>query len=99
MNHRPRVQVLQRLGQLIQNKTDMHVLENPLRNDVVQIRLHKLKQKVYILVVIRPNRFVQFDYVRVVQLLQDLDLTVGALRIRRVLERVEDFLQSENTLG
>jgi hypothetical protein len=76
----------------------MHILEDALGDDIVQIGLHEFKEQVDILVVIRPDRVVELDDVRMVQLLQDLDLAVGALGVSCMLECVEDLLQGEDAL-
>jgi len=86
------VEVLERFGELVHDEPDVYVLEDALRDDVVQVCLHELEQQVYVLVVVRADGVHQLYDIGVVQLLQDLDLPVRALRVGRVLECVENFL-------
>lgn len=77
----------------------MHVLQYPLADYVVQICLHKLEEQVDVLVIISPDGIVQLDDVGVLELLQNLDLAIGTLGIRRMLECIEDLLQGHHLLG
>lgn len=92
------VQVLEGLGHLVDDEPDVDVLQDPLSDDVVQVCLHVLEQQIDVLIIIGPDGVVQLDDVWVVQLPQDLDLSVGALRIGGVLEGVEDLLEREHLL-
>jgi hypothetical protein len=89
------MQILQRLGNLIDDVFFVLLLEYVLPNNAVQVDLHVLEDKIDILVVLGSNDIVQFDYVLMIELLQKHDLTVGPLRIRRVLKGVEYFLQGQ----
>ena len=86
------VEVLECLGELVDDEPDVYVFEDALRDDVVQVCLHELEQQVHVLVVVRADGVHQLYDIGVVQLLQDFDLAVGALRVGGVLECVEDFL-------
>ena len=90
------MQVFERFGELVEYESDVDVLEDPLSDDVVQVCLHVLKKQVDVLVVLRPNAIVQFDDIGMVQLPQDLYLSVGALRIGGVLKGIEYLLQREH---
>ena len=96
MNQFGRMQVLERFGELVQHEPHVHVLEDPLRDDVVEIRLHVLKKQIDVLVILRANGIVELDDIGVVQLAQDLYLAVGALRVGGVLEGVEYLLQRQH---
>lgn len=61
--------------------------------DGVQVGLHALEQQVEVAAVPRPHHALQPHDVVVLQLRQDADLAVGALRVHLVLEGVEDLLQ------
>lgn len=99
MDHASRVQVLEGLGDLVDYKPNVHFLQYTLRNNVMKVRLHVLEYQVHILVVLGLESLVQLDYVRVRNLPQDLDFSVGALGIRRVLEGIENFLQGQHLLA
>lgn len=92
------MQVFEGFGQLVDDEADMDILENALGNDVVEVGFHILEQQVDILVIIGPHRLVQLDDVRVLQLLQDLDLAVGPLRVGGVLEGIEYLLEGVDPL-
>ena len=91
------MQVFERFGELVKYEPDVHVPEDPLSDDVVQVCLHVLKKQVNVLVVLRANGIVQFDDIGMVQLPQDLYLSVGALRIGGVLKGIEYLLQRNHT--
>lgn len=99
MDNGATMQILECLGQLVYDEADMDVLEYALRNDVMQVCLHELKQQINVLVVVSADSVHQFDNVGVVQLLEDLDFAVGALGVGGVLEGIEDLLESEDALG
>jgi hypothetical protein len=86
------MQILQRLGNLIDDVFFVLLLEYVLPNNAVQVDLHVLEDKIDILVVLGSNDIVQFNYVLMIELLQEHDLSIGPLRICRVLESVKDFL-------
>lgn len=90
------MQVLERFGELVEYEPHVHVLEDPLRDDVVQVCLHVLKKQINVLVVLRANGIVELDDIGVVQLAQDLYLAVGALRVGGVLESIEYLLQRQH---
>lgn len=99
MDNGPTMQILECLGELVDDETDMDVLEDALGNDVMQVCLHELKQQINVLVIVSADGVYQFDDVGVVQLLEDLDFAVGALSVGGVLEGIEDLLQGEHALG
>lgn len=99
MDNFPAVKVLQGLRYLVDDIADVHVLENVLGYDVVEVCLDELENDIDIAVVLRLYGFVEFDDVRVLNLSQDLNLPIGPLCISRVLEGVEYFLQGKNLFG
>ena len=59
--------------------------------DRKQISLHQLEDQIQILLVIGSQHLMQFYYVRMRYLLQNLDLSVRTLRINIVPECPEDL--------
>lgn len=84
---------------MVDDIADVHVFENVLGYDVVEVGLHELENDIDIAVVLRLYGFVEFDDVRVLNLTQDLYLPIGPLRISGVLEGVEYFFQGKNLFG
>ena len=84
---------------MIDDEADVDIFENAFRDDVVKVSLHILKQQVHIFVVVCPNGFVQLDYVRVLELLEDFYFSVGTLGIGGVLEGIENLLEGKNPFG
>ena len=93
------MEVLKCLGELIDDKARVNILEDSFRDDVVKVRFHILEQQVHIFVVVCSNGFMQLDYVRVLELFEDFDLSVGALSISSVLECIKDLFESVDSLG
>lgn len=73
------MQILECLGQLIDDESDMHILEDVLSDDIMQISLHELKKEVDVAIVVGLYSFIEFYYVGVIQLPQDLYFPVGSL--------------------
>jgi hypothetical protein len=69
--------------------------EHILADKRVQIDVHELEQDVDVALIGRADHLLQLHYVRVLEFLQEHYLAVGPLRVSRVLEGVEVFLQSE----
>ncbi len=68
-------------------------------NHRMQVRLHVIKYKVDVLVILGLDDVKEPDDVVVsVKLLQEHDLSEGTLRIRSVMEGIEDLLQSDDLL-
>ena len=65
----------------------------------MKVGLHVFKQQVHIFVVVGPYGFVQLDYVRMLELFKDFDLSVSALGISRMLKGIEDLLEGKNPFG
>lgn len=90
--------VLERFGELIDNESNVYVLEYALGDDVVEIRLHELEEQVYVLIIISADGVKELDDVGMVELLEDLDFSIGALRIGCMLKCIEYFLKREDAL-
>ena len=77
----------------------VHVLEDVGADGGVQVGLHELKDEVDVLVVLGLEQVLEADDVLVVaHLLQKDHLAERPLRVRRVLERVEDLFQRDDRL-
>lgn len=90
------VQILQSFGNLIDDVFIVHLLENTLAYDVMQICLHILKYEIDILTIICFDGFLELDDVVVIQLLEYADFPVCALCVSAVLEGIEDLLQGQH---
>lgn len=99
MDYAPRVEILQRLSQLVDYESDMDVFQDAFGDDVVEVGLHVLEEQVDVLVVVGSDCLMQANDIRVVQLFQDFDLSVGALGVSSVLEGVEYFFEGEDSFG
>lgn len=93
------MEVLQCLGELIDDEPHVYVLEYSLADDVMEICFHEFEEQVDIFIVIGADSIVEFDDVGVLELLQNLDLSIGALGVGGVLEGIEDLLQGHHLLG
>lgn len=99
MQYFPTMKIFQPLGNLVNDIPDMNILENTLSNDVMKVSLNKLENQIDILIIISFDGVIQFDDVWVVDLLQDLYLSIGPLSVCSVLKGVEYFLESKDLLG
>lgn len=89
------VEVFQGFDQLVDHVPDVDVLEDALADHIVQVGLHVLKHQIDVFVVLGSDHAVQFDYVRVVQLMQQRNLTEGTLGISRMLKGIKDLFESD----
>ena len=64
MNDAARVHVLQRLGHLIDDKSDMYILQDAFGDDIVQISLHELEHQIHVFIVLCPDSVVEYDDIR-----------------------------------
>jgi hypothetical protein len=62
----------------------------------MQVCLHELEHKVKILVVLSSYYLMEFDNVRMVELLKEDNFSKGSLSICGVLKRIKNFLESES---
>mmetsp|Transcript_33887 Transcript_33887/g.100659 ORF Transcript_33887/g.100659 Transcript_33887/m.100659 type:complete len:438 (+) Transcript_33887:197-1510(+) len=94
VQHRPRVHVLQRLEQLVDDVLLVDLLKDLGADDGVQVGFHEVADQIDVLVVVGLEHVQQPHNVLVtVQLLQEHDLPERALGIRRILEGVEALLE------
>ena len=69
----------------------MNILENPLCDHIVQICLHELENKVNIPIIVSFDGVEKLNYVYVVNLPKNFNLSVCPLSICGVLESIEYF--------
>ena len=77
----------------------MHFFECSLIDCVIEISVHVLEDEIDVAGGEGGEHLVQFDYVGVIDLFQDGDLTEGSLGIGAVLEGLEDFFEGEELGG
>ena len=87
------MQVLQRFGHLVDDKTNVHIFQYIFRYYIVQISLHELKDQINVLTIVCPQSIVKLNDIGVFRLFEDLDFAVGTLGVGGVLEGVEDFFE------
>ena len=86
MEHLSRVQVLQGLEELVHGVLFVNLLENVCADDCVQVGLYVLEHQVAVSIVLRLEHIQHANYVLViVDLLQEHDLSEGALSVGRIL--------------
>ena len=94
-----RVHVLQALEHLVDDVLLVDVLKDIGADHRMQVSVHEVKHQVDVAVVFGTHHVLQADDVLVArQLLQENDLSEGALRVRGVLERIEVFLEGNDLL-
>lgn len=64
----------------------------------MEIRLHELEEQVDVLIIISADGVKELDDVGMVELLEDLDFSIGALRISGMLKCIEYLLKREDAL-
>jgi len=84
---------------LVDNELDVYFFENAFRDDIVQVRLHELEQKVHVFIVFCVHGVMQLNYIRVGQLLQYLYFPISALGVSSMLECVENLFEGIYALG
>jgi hypothetical protein len=93
------VHVLQTLEDLIHDVLLMNVFEDVGSDDGVEICVHEIEHQVDVAVIFGADDVLQANDVLVAgQLLQEDDLSEGALRISCVLESVKVFLKCNDLL-
>lgn len=65
----------------------------------MKVCLHELEDQVEILIIFSADDLVQLDDVGVVELLEERDLSEGALCVGGVLEGIEDLFECEGISG
>lgn len=64
----------------------------------MEIRLHELEEKVNVLIIISADSIKELDDVWMVELLEDLNFSIGALRISCMLKSIKYLLKSKDAL-
>lgn len=94
------MQVFETAKQLVHDIPLMNILQYSCTDHMVQIRVHEFKYQVNIAVVVRFEHIEQFHNVLMAgKLLQEDDFSERALRICRILERIEYFFHRHHLLG
>lgn len=93
------MEVLQGPQDLVCDEAQVDGLQHALSHQRVQVGLHELKRHIQVSVILGPDHPIQFDHVGMVQLPEDADLSIGALRVSGILEGVEDLLERERSFG
>lgn len=63
-------------------------------NEGVQIDIHMFKDQIDVLIILGSNGTFKINDIRMLQLSEEHDLSIGTLRISRVRKSIEVFLQS-----
>ena len=93
MNDVCRVKILDALENLIHDELVVNVFEDLLSDGVVQVCLHILKDQIEVLVILRTDNIMQFNYVFMVQFVQIANFAICALGVDGVLEGVKNFFK------
>ena len=83
------MQVVNGFPCLVDDVSLVLVSQHVLPDESVEVDIHELEQQIDVSLVLRPDHFFQLDYVRVFELSQKHYLSVGPLRISRVLEGIK----------
>ena len=84
---------------LIDDISFMLISKHIFSNKGVQVDVHEFKKNVDVPLVARPDYLLQFNDVRVLELLQEHYFSVGSLSICRVLKCIEVLLQGKRTVS
>lgn len=68
MDDRSAMEVFESFGCLVDDEANVYIFEDAFGDDVVEIGLHVLEEKVDVFVVVSSDRLVEFYYVGVVKL-------------------------------
>lgn len=79
---------------LVDDEPVMDVFEDFLTYGIMQISLHKLKNKIKILIIFSLDNIMKLNYIRMVKLMQEYNLPKSTLSISGMLESIKYFLQS-----
>ena len=99
MNNRASVEILESLGELIDDEPDVDLLEDAFGDDIMKICLHELKDQIHIFIIVCLDGFVELDNVGVVGLPQNLDFPISPLGVSGVLKGVEYFFEGIDLFG
>ena len=84
---------------MINDESYVNILKNSFRYDVMQICFHILKKYVDIFVIVSSDGLIQSYDVGMLQLFQNLYLTVGPLSVSCMLKSIKNLFESENSFG
>lgn len=93
------VQILECLGDLVDDVLVVDWFENSLRNDIVKIRLHIFEDEVDVFPILSLDSFSKFDDVVMIELPQYGNLAICSLSVSRMLKSVKDFFECQRLLG
>lgn len=93
------VQILECLGDLVDDVLVVDWFENSLRNDIVKIRLHIFEDEVDVFPILSLDSFSKFDDVVMIELPQYGNLAICSLSVSRMLKSVKDFFECQGLLG
>lgn len=62
------MKILQCFGHLINDESNVNIFENVLRNDIVEIGFHELKDQINVLIIVCTQCIIEFYYVRMLSL-------------------------------
>lgn len=93
MDYAGSVHVLERLCHLIDYEANMYIFQDSLGYHIMKVCLHELKNQVNIFIVIGFDGIDQFYYIGVIQLFQNLYLTVCSLGICRMLKSIKNLFE------
>jgi hypothetical protein len=94
-----RMQVVQCFGHLIEDKLPMSFGQDILPDECEEVDVHMFEDEVDISIILSSDDFFQFDDVGVGEFHQEHDFSVGALRVGRVIEGIEIFLEGFDPTG
>ena len=75
----------------------MYGIENIRSDDLVEVALHVVKKKVYVLGIVGPDDLLERDNIRVWELFEEGYFPVGPLGVSRILKCVKTLLKSITT--
>lgn len=84
---------------MIYDEANVDILEDSFRNDVVEVCFHVLEEQINVFVIVGADGVIEFNDVRVFQLLQDLYFSKGTLGVSGMLKGIEDLFESEYSFG
>lgn len=84
---------------LVDDEPVMDVFEDFLTYGIMKISLHKLKNKIKILIILSLDNIMKLNYIRMVKLMQEYNLPKSTLSISGMLESIKYFLQSKSLVS
>lgn len=84
---------------LVDDEPVMDVFEDFLTYGIMKISLHKLKNKIKILIIFSLDNIMKLNYIRMVKLMQEYNLPKSTLSISGMLESIKYFLQGKSLVA